>query len=247
MDKDDEYWELLKDYSVGKVRGKQKEDIEKWLLTNEDARTTLDGFLQMKSLFNSENEMAAYFNNQSNIIISKTKKTSSYFLKIAVSFVLLFTIACTLYYYTTWNSSSYDRLLSDVSQDFYSAPFQTRDGISIDEWISSYQNKDFSRTITLLNQKKSLSVKESFYLTMSHFYLEEYAPSIQLFRSTDYKKSQFFDQKNWFLALAYLNEGKEESAIPLLEMIVKHRKYQHENAALFLELLSTAYPFDSKK
>lgn len=237
---DEDLWLLIQDYAEGKLSNEGHLRVEKWLETNEDARVTLEGFKKIKEDLPAEDRRKQYFQAQIAEVTEqvKSKKNAIDQRKtwlIAASVVLIMSLF--LYLLIRPSNAPFDQLLEAYSEEFYSAPFSTRDMAEQDLWITYYQKRSFTKVIELLAQEKTLTPRGQFYMALSYFYTEEYENTVLILEQNSFHSSLYEEQRNWFLSLAYLQTDQPQRGIQQLDKIVRNQSYKHEEAKKLLDTM----------
>lgn len=112
-------------------------------------------------------------------------------------------------------------------------------------FIKAYTDEDYQSAVQigneLLQNPANDRIENTFYLALSHFYLQDFEAASKLLTplAQDIQAGGRFEQETkWFLSIAYLKTGQENLAQPLLEELKENQGWKSEAAGQFLELLS---------
>ena len=127
---------------------------------------------------------------------------------------------------------------------------QVRKGESDEEakqkaFINAYTDEDYQTAVQLgtelLQNPTNDRIENTFYLALSHFYLQDFEVASQLLTplAQDIQTGGRFEQETkWFLSIAYLKIGQDNLARPLLEELKENQGWKSEAARQFLDLPS---------
>lgn len=231
---EEEYWQLLEDYVDNNLSRDKSNEIAKWLSTNPEAQTTVNGLRKIRKHFPEEEERYQYFIDQrKNLrkIINKSSSNKKYLIitgAVAATFLLVASISLFL---LNNQEDSYEGLLKAYSSEFYSLSFKTRAIDTPDTtWMSYYQNKEFVKAINVLNTISNKKTVHYFYMGLCFFYLEDFDKAKTYFSLSEMSGTFFYEQSRWFLALCYLNINEKEAAIKELQKISQAEMYNFQKA-----------------
>lgn len=116
--------------------------------------------------------------------------------------------------------------------------------------ITEFDSGHYTQAIEYLSQVPPSSAdyaQAQFLLAYSHLMTGNTGKAIELYEAILEKKDdpahpflQYADRSRWFLALAYLESGQEQLAIPLLQTIVQDpHAYMHQSAQALLNDLNS--------
>lgn len=112
-------------------------------------------------------------------------------------------------------------------------------------FIKAYTDEEYKTAVQLgtelLQNPANDRIENTFYLALSHFYLQDFEAASQLLTplAQDIQPGGRFEQETkWFLSIAYLKIGQENLARPLLEELKENQGWKSEAAGQFLKLLS---------
>ncbi len=141
-------------------------------------------------------------------------------------------------------------LLALYLQDHFSNAETRKSDTAVDELrqeaISAYKRKDFQQAAILRQQlvdKDSALIKDDFfYLGLSYLYQQP--PNTKqaitwLLRAQEMPGRKYQLEGQWSLALAYLAQGEDEKARPILEVLVTGQQWKTEEAAALLLLFDS--------
>lgn len=241
MDRDENYWSKLPDYAEGRLSDVEASEVQRWLSTNEDAQSVVNGLEQIKSEFPDEKARDAYYQKELNTTLTRvnSKATPTALQYVAAAAILLVGGFLALFLRHNQAEPSLKDLLSQYSAEFYSAPFNSRgDSSQVLDWIKTYQSKDFESTAEALAlRSSSQDPRETFYLGMAYFYSGEFQRAFSQFSYVSLEGSVFEEQSSWYAALALLNLNETERARILLNQISRDKTFKFNEAQQLLEVL----------
>ena len=141
-----------------------------------------------------------------------------------------------------------EELLAQYLQDHYTDAITRKNGeISNQlrqEAISAYNEKDFGRAAALRQQllAEGLAITKDDYFYLGLSYLYQQPPNTEqaiqwLLQAQAMPGRKYALEGKWSLALAYLAQGNDNQARPLLEELVEDQQWKAEEAAELLRLL----------
>lgn len=162
---------------------------------------------------------------------------------IAASLALLLT----MWFVLTPAQPSKEELLAVYMQEKFGNSETRKEGIIGNELrleaISAFENTDFARAATLrqqlVDQDSALIKEDFFYLGLSYLYQQppNTTSAVQYLRQTsEMPGRKFAAESRWSLALAYLLQGDDDLARPILEEIATE-EWKPEAAARLLEVM----------
>lgn len=236
-----EYWEKLQDYAEGKLSPDEQRQVGKWVAESEEAQTIVSGFKQIQKTIPDDVARDRYFQRQIDQTSDRIGKKAQSLLQrllVAASVLIIGGIATYLFFNQSRREASYERLLADYTNEYYSAPFTTRNvEEKTTDWVLAYQNKDFVAVINHLENTNRNLPRETFYLGMAYFYMSDYQQAGTYLLDKTLENSLFIEQGKWYAALAYLQLNKQEQALELLKEIVETKTYRHREAGQLINEL----------
>lgn len=243
MNKEEVYWSKLKDYAEGNLAEEESAEIKVWLESEEDAQTVIAGYRQIKEEIPDQNDRNKYYQKQvENTIASLERRTyrlPQRFL-VAASLLIIGGLVAYLFLKNPPPEASFNELLADYTNEYYTAPFTTRNGEEKPaDWVLAYQNKDFIAVINHLGNIDRNSPRETFYLGMAYFYTSDYEQAGMYLQDKTLENTLFIEQSKWYLALCYLQLEEYEAGVILLEDIINKKTYRHEEAQVLVAQLDS--------
>lgn len=176
------------------------------------------------------------------------KQTKQLFL-IVRNIAAIFILGLTSYFlFSSINpksSTKYKELANSYALDKHAPPFITMNNeIALDDpWkvaIEAYRTNQYDLVIDQISKIENRSNEQTLYLALSHMYTE--SPnldiSINLFKDLISNKTNLHkDEPEWFLSLAYLENGELEKARTLLQNIIAEKSWNHKKAMTLFQLL----------
>ena len=242
MNKDEYYWSRLQQYAEGKLSEKEIAEIKAWIQTEEEAQIVVKGFQEIMDEIPEEEVRAHYYKEQIRNTVERvqTSQKISPFQYLTAASILLIGFAIVYFILQRETTQpSLEELLADYSAEFYSARFDDRGNTSSSpDWVDAYEDKDFSTVIEILMTKSDANdTRESFYLGMAFFYMNNFPESVERFRSISPKSSLYTEQSQWFLALSLIQVGSTAEAVTILHQITQEKTYKSSQAEKLLEHL----------
>ena len=229
MNKEEKYWSKLRDYAEGSLSAKESAEIKSWIQTEEEAQAVVAGYQHIQKEIPDAKLRNEYFEKQVNDTVNTIgKRDRQYPLQylVAASVLIVGGIVSFLLLGNP-GAQDLDQLLAEYSSEYYSAPFVER-GVTLEEanWVEAYQEKDYTRVVTILLDVPDRGGKEEFYLGLSYFYISDFRQAKSYLSADALEGSLFKEQSHWFLALTSLHLQDIATACDLLGSFAQeHYKY----------------------
>lgn len=235
----------------GKLPAHQQGEIAEKALQSEALASKIEG---IRYFFDGEKvdmEALEQFMNRANVqqeaIISQfvTKKKSTKrlysFISIAATILILFGMGISFIFVRPPSQG-----IVEFTTNPYTFPsHEIRGDFTKKEnaWIENYQEGDYPKVVSLLQEKDSLTQVELFALPLSMLYAEDYQQAsihFQQLLKTQSPNYVYIDQVRWFLALSYLKLNDKKAAKSILGVIKQEGRehYRYEEAMEILEMIT---------
>lgn len=141
------------------------------------------------------------------------RRIPSLSLRIAASVILLLCLAGIGKFLLTTPTTLYDKMYAPYDMG------TTRGGEDLDPLEHAYQSKAWSAVDDIFRVKAYPSPEDRFLAGMAYMEQGQYAPAINQFRTVERQGTDFRDESEYYLALAYLATHQTDSALLLLRKI----------------------------
>ena len=204
-----------------------QKDLKKAIASNQKdtLKTLLQGFEEK-------------FRNQKNVFFLQKKwlLAASIILLIGVGFWWNTTSSLTTKQLYAQNFEPYRNIVQPVVRGSSSNTFKYKAFVA-------YENKEYNKAIDLFNLVENSNEEGiQFYKAMSYLSLNKSAKAIALLTpiTTLNKKARFSEMANWYLALAYLNNGENKKAMDNFSLIANNSEdvFKKEEAKRMVKSLN---------
>lgn len=131
--------------------------------------------------------------------------------------------------YNFYNLSSNKVFVSNY-QSYALNTVRDGDSTQVSPVEKAYLEKDYKRTVELISQQRSFSVKETFLAGMSYMELDNSAKAIEelkkvIAENENVKSNLFKDEAEYYLALTYIRNKDYDFALDMLKSIKENSRH----------------------
>ncbi|MFK8102278.1 MAG: tol-pal system YbgF family protein [Saprospiraceae bacterium] len=251
---EEQKYELIEHYLAETLSQSAREDFERQLQTDASLQEALHLHQQVATTFKGEKvhqfraalkEVDQHWQAPTSTIAPKAKVFNLRSIMAIAATVLLVVFAYQIFMPSTSNSQtdlfaanfeSYKMVLNQRSAD----QRDELNGDLVQTAVAAYEQKDFAQAALQFKQLQSESpqiVAFQFYHAIAELALKNTAVAIPLLENIRQQPPHLFiEQSQWYLALAYLQQGEKEKARTALRAI-KAKEYQYTKAQKLLKTL----------
>lgn len=221
--------EKLVQYLDGELTGAEKESIEQQLAADKKLNDDLESLKATREavkIFGLQQKVSGIHQQMMQEMQTPVKKMSStrriirYSIAAAASVIL---IVGSIIGYNFYNLSS-NKVFASNYHSYELSTVRDGDSTQVSPVEKAYREKDYKKTIELISQQNSLTVKETFLAGMSYMELDNGTKAIDEFKKViagneNAKNNLFKDEAEYYLALTYIRNKDYDFALDMLRSI----------------------------
>lgn len=212
----------------------QDQELKRLLNFYQSVGETIDNEDKIRFLQNLENAEKKYFRKQKRIIRIGKKRFDSIFIAYAAALIIALFVASMLLFDTD------KKMLPQELFAGYYAPYteilemrSENDQINfLNRGMLFYKDKKYGKAIQ--DFSKTIDKYEAiagFYIALSYMELKNYPSAIQYFIKALTSDSEYKQEIQWYLSLAYLANNDLQQAVSLLDQISEDKGHYYSNKA----------------
>jgi predicted negative regulator of RcsB-dependent stress response len=227
--------EKLVQYLDGELTGAEKESIEQQLAADKNLQEELESLKATREavkIFGLQQKVSGIHQQMMQEMQSPVKKISStrriirYGIAVAASVVLI--VGCIIGY--NFYTLSSNKVFASNYHSYELSTVRSDDTAQISPVEKAYREKDYKKTVELISQQSSLTVKETFLAGMSYMELNNSTKAIDEFKKViagneNAKSNLFKDEAEYYLALTYISNKDYDFALDILRTIKENPEH----------------------
>ena len=225
--------EQIRDYLKGSLNEEARYEVENHLLDCELCSAAVEGFAESYNFDENREleELAQRFSSQkaAEAQIRPLRRNYRWLNRVAAAAILLILpLAAWMY----WNAQSEERLFARYFESYTSDYLATRSSNPskdlhhslLEKAVERYQQKEYLQSIPLLEvylEKVPENTIAAFHAGMACLEVGQTSKAIQYLEVVRLNDAQYYEEASWYLALAHVQLGQEETARAILNDLLK--------------------------
>lgn len=234
----------IHNYLEGKLEQSEKEKIDEHLEHCPLCADAVDGYRTIEDWEKSCELISTIEKKVVHRITDQQNGKTEWRRYFSIAAVLLLVSTIIFYIFNSMATGGTDKIFNEYFVLYPNTTPIVRSEVSADTFLqamSAYEIEDFNTALNLLEKvlaQNPANAEARFYAGMASLELHETAKSIDYFKSVAaIETSEFKQHSQWYLALAFLKNQDEKSAMVVLkEIAASGRKYQKFASELITKL-----------
>lgn len=235
--------ELLEKYFTGALLENEVDEFNALLESDIEFKKEFDFQNDLKQVIKTKKriELKELLNSYEDTVKEEVNRSKPYqgsWLKIAASFLIL--ISAGAYFFNTNFVTSNEDLFNEFYETYPNTTYPiVRGGEAVNKTLDykayeAYERGDYTSAVQFF-EKMVNDTNSKFYLGLSYLNEQKLVSAIPIFESIIAKNLKFKDEANWYLALAYVKQGKVDEAKEVLKDIISLQSFNYAKAKELLQ------------